>query len=252
MSSAGVAAISAAAALLSSALTGGISYLVTRKTFQHDGEQLATQLASERDVAREDRDQGRRKEAYVSLLQYMFWLSDVNAIGQRVVDRQHDAIADLRPGGRLPSTEEEAASERAAFLAAGPTPGERKRIAAGPTSRDNAATWALVNGLSSDAVLNAFEALMDCDRELSMAQRGLQISLLRDPEASAGAEASEIDEAAERARRQILAAAKTYEAVGSVIEAHKNFEAAFEKVKPLVRSELDQARPSARRPAEGT
>jgi hypothetical protein len=242
MDSAGVAAVGAGAALLSSALTGRVTYLVTRTTLEHDATQLASRLASEHDAAREEREQERREKAYVSLLEYTFWLSDANAIHRRVVTRQHDAISALRPSGRLPTTEEEAAAEEAAFLGAGPIAGEQERLDAGPTSKDNAATWALVTALSSDAVLSAFEELMECDAVFSSKLRSLQNSLLHKPQATAGAGTTGIAQTAKTATEQIEAAARTFEAVVDVIDAHEKFQESSKKIEALVRAELDQTR----------
>lgn len=242
MDSVGVAAVGAGAALLSSALTGRVTYLVTRTTLEHDATQLASRLASEHDAAREEREQERREKAYVSLLEYTFWLSDANAIHHRVVTRQHDAIAALRPSGRLPTTEEEAAAEEAAFLGAGPIAGEQERLDAGPTSKDNAATWALVTALSSNAVLSAFEELMECDAVFSSKLRSLQNSLLHKPQATAGVGTTGIAQTAKTATEQIEAAARTFEAVVDVIDAHEKFQESFKKIEALVRAELDQTR----------
>src|SRR5580658_1805575 len=96
-------AIAAAAAIVASALTGVITWGATRTTLKHNSDNLKiqlshertnleTQLAHERRAAREDRDQERRKDAYVSLLKYVYWLSYVNSVRRLVVQKGADGV----------------------------------------------------------------------------------------------------------------------------------------------------------------
>ena len=248
MDSAAVVA-GAGAAILASALTGLTTFWATRETLKHNSSDLATQLADERDAAREDREQDRRKEAYVSLLRYVFWLSDVNRISRRVIARQHSAVSNLRTDGGAPGTSEEAASERAAFESAGPTPEEQRRLDAGPTGEDNAATNALVTALSSNAVLGAFEELMERDRDFASKQRSVAVALLREPKPTRvetsvddAADADQVSQAADAAKKVIESAARLLDAIRQAVDAGKEFDDAAEKLRKLVRGELQQPR----------
>lgn len=62
----------AGAAILASALTGRTTSRATRDTLEHNSSALVTQLTGEREAAREDREQDRLEQAYVSLLKYVF------------------------------------------------------------------------------------------------------------------------------------------------------------------------------------
>jgi hypothetical protein len=236
----------ASAAILASVLTGWTTFRATRETLKYNSSALATQLRGEREGAREDREQDRRKETYVSLLKYVFWLSNVNQINRRVVARQHSAVAKLRPDGRPPKTAEAAGAERAAFVDAGPTEEEQLRVDGGPTSEDNAATYALVTALSSDKVLRAFEELMDCDRAFASKQVGVAVALLREPKPTAVeprvADTSDVEQITpvEDARQVIDAAVRLSEAIKQMIDAGKDFDDAVKKISKLVRDELKE------------
>jgi len=168
----------AGAAILASGLTGLTTFRATRETLEHNSSALATQLTGERNAAREDREQDRRQEAYVSLLKYVFWLSNVIDISRRVIARQHAAVSKFRQDDSSPRTSAAADAERAAFVDAGPTGEEQRGLDAGPTSEDNATTYALVTALASDEVLRLFEELVKRDRAFSSRQRDVEAALL--------------------------------------------------------------------------
>jgi hypothetical protein len=212
-------AVGAGAAILASALTGAITFWATRETLTHNSSDLATQLTHERHAAREEREQDRRKEAYISLLRYVFWLSNVNYISRRVIARQHSAVSQLREGGNLPRTSEAAAAERAAFVDAGPTADEKQRLDTGPTSKDNAETYAIVTALSSDAVMHAFEDLVERDHVFSSKQHAVAVALLSEPKppttettVAGTTDADQVAQAADAATQVIHAAVRLFDA----------------------------------------
>jgi hypothetical protein len=232
-SSIAAAAIGAGAALLGSALAGSTTYLATKKTLAHSSSQLTAKLSNERDAAREEREQERLKEAYVTLLKYVFWLQDVNSIRKRVVTRQYAAIAALKPDRGPQRTVQDAASLKDAFLGAGASEQEQRRLEAGPTYQDNAATWALVKAVSSDAVLAAFEALMERDDAYSSRQVDVERALLHEPESTTVTEA---------ARQRLKATGTLLTATWKMIDAGEVFDTAADTLTSLAREELKQAR----------
>lgn len=248
MSSADTAAIAAGAAVLASALTGLSTFLVGRETIKRNSGDLATrlerntadlgtQLVHERAAAREDRDQARRLDAYIALLKYVFWLRDVKNIAVIVVNRQQSAIQNLRPDGRLPTTAEAAAAERAMVLEVGPTAQEQKLLDAGPNSEDNAATYALVTAVASDAVLQAFEELMDRDRAVSSGSDAVADALWRGIEPISAEQT--IDESTGAFTQIIEAATDLLKATFQFLGAAAKFDEAVENLRKLVRSELN-------------
>jgi hypothetical protein len=246
-SSISAALIGAGAAILGGAGAGLTTYLVTKRTLGHSSSELTTRLGDERDAAREEREQERLREAYVTLLRYVFWLADVNSISRRIVARQHSAITDLGAS----KTSQDAASERDAFVSAGPTEQEQQRLDAGPTYKDNAATWALVKALSSDAVLAAFEKLMERDHTFSFKRRDVEAALVRGPKPATGqaaiadsAASQQIRHTAEAAKQNLKAAGRLLAVTSEMIDAGKKFEGAVETLTDLVRAELKQARPT--------
>src|SRR6266568_783956 len=184
-------AIAAAAAIGASALTGVITFWSTRETLksnttslktqlEHERADLVTQLKHERGGAREDRDQERRKDAYVSLIKYAYWLSYVNLILRRVTSRRVDALAKVRMENAMvrmesgtPRTTEYVAIERAAFFDVIPTPEEQKQLDARPPNEETAVMRALVTAVATDAVFDAFNELLSRDRDLSSKMTGL-------------------------------------------------------------------------------
>lgn len=223
------------------------TFLATRKTLQQGSSDLATQLAAERYAAREDREQDRRKEAYISLLRYVFWLSDVNHVSRTIIARQHAVLSNLRDDGSASKTGQEAVSARAVFESAGPTRKEQRRLDTGPTVEDNAATYALVVALSSNAVLDAFEELMKCDSKFFSKQVGMGAALLRKPKRAKVdatvdniSDAAQIDNAADVARQTIESVAHLINASNQLMEAGKDFKNAVEKIRKLVRAELQR------------
>jgi hypothetical protein len=244
-SSVAAAFIGASAAILGSVGAGCTTYLATRRTLANSSSELTTRLKDERDAAREEREQERLKEAYVTLLRYVFWLSDVNSIERGIVTRQHSAITNLRADRGAPKTSQDAASEINAFVSAGPTEHEQQRLDAGPTHKDNAATWALVKALSSDAVLTAFEELMKRDHKFSSSRRDVEVALLRKPSSATveGVVADTDPEQIRQATKQKLEATKRLlVSTSNMIDAGKEVESAVETLTDLVRTELTQAR----------
>ena len=235
--------------MLGSAGAGFTTYLVTKRTLGHSSSELTTRLGDERDAAREEREQERLKEAYVTLLRYVFWLSDVNSISEKIVARQHSAITDLRGEQGAPKTSQDAASERDAFVSAGPTEQEQRRLDAGPTYEDNANTWALVKALASDPVLAAFEELMERDHTFSSKQSDVEAALLREPKSATVAAAvadsaasQQIRHTAEAATQNLKAAARLLATTSEMIDAGEKFDGAVKTLTDLVRAELKQAR----------
>jgi len=245
----------AGAAILASGLTGLTTFRATRETLEHNSSALATQLTGERNAAREDREQDRRQEAYVSLLKYVFWLSNVIDISRRVIARQHAAVSKFRQDDSSPRTSAAADAERAAFVDAGPTGEEQRGLDAGPTSEDNATTYALVTALASDEVLRLFEELVKRDRAFSSRQRDVEAALLRDPKPTtvettvAGrTDADQVTRAADAARHVIDAAARLFDAINQVVDAGKDFKDTVEKIRTQVRAELKLVRAELKEP----
>jgi hypothetical protein len=238
------AAIAAGAAIGASALTGLSTARATRATLRHDSKSLEKQLTHQRTASREDRDEARRREAYVPLLTYVVWLSNFNYISRRVLERRYNAVVALRGNSGLPpNTVEALESERVAFFRAGPTDEETAVLGAGPTSNENAATYALATALASEAVLEAFKDLTARDRAYSDAVAGVTVALLVTAEPMTLDETA-IADAATAATQVILAAEKLFNAIQRAVTAGNEFDASDRNIKELIRSEFHQVRPS--------
>jgi hypothetical protein len=196
------AAIAAGAAVAASALTGVFTTWGTRRTLDRGSvnlvEQLKsqtanlmTQLGHERTAAREDRDQERRKDAYVPLLKYVYWLQSVSLANWTVINRAIDSVLALRRESYdatsvlPPRTTEWAAAENAAFEAAAEAnPEEQEEVGAGPTREEGAALRALVEAVATDAVRDAFHRVNRTSRDWDFSRYRVKGALLPEPKSS--------------------------------------------------------------------
>jgi hypothetical protein len=213
--------IAAAAAIGTSALTCSITFWATRETLksnttrlktqlEHERADLVTQLTGERDAAREDRDQERRKDAYVSLVKYAYWLSYVNIVVRGVTLRRIEAYTaarlksvDERIEGGAQETAESRAIARAAFFGVEPTPEEQKQLDSVPSDEETANMRALVTAVATGDVLDAFKELVSADRNLSAQMNSLAAAVVREPKSLAVGDSTPPD-----VRQEVEAAAK--------------------------------------------
>jgi hypothetical protein len=213
--------IAAAAAIGASALTGSITFLTTRETIksntnslktqlEQERANLVTQLIGERNAAREDRDQERRKDAYVSLVKYAYWLSYVNIVVRGVTSRRIEAYTAARLKSvdeRIESGEQETAASRAvetvAFFGVEPTREEQKQLDSVPSDEETAVMRALVTAVATGDVLDAFKEMMSADRNLSAKMNFLAVAVVREPKSFVVSDSTPAD-----VRQEVDAAAK--------------------------------------------
>jgi hypothetical protein len=212
------AGIAAGAALAGSALTGFIAVKVSGDQIEAERARLSEQLGDERQAAREERDQDRRLQAYVSLLDHVAWLSFCFDVRRRAVTRLVTALGDIRAqAGFTPRPD--SAEEKAAVKETGPTSEERKIIEEGPTNKDGT-RLALAAAVSSDGVLGAFEDFQRVQRELFSNLNKAEAAALYPRKGTGGPTASN--------------------ALDEANELYQAFVRAAKQVRKLVRTELNE------------
>lgn len=215
---AAIAAIAAGAALAGSALTGLIAVKVSGDQIEAERARLSEQLAEERQVAREERDQDRRLEAYVALLEHVDWLSFCFDVRRRAVTRLITALGDIRTQAGF-SPRPDSVEEKTAVKETGPTMEERKIIEEGPTNQDGT-TLALATAVSSDVVLDAFEDFQRVQRELFSNLNKAEAAALYPRKGTVDPTASN--------------------ALSEVNELYQNYVGVAKQVRALVRTELNE------------
>jgi hypothetical protein len=244
-------AIAAGAAVVASGLTGLITLRATKASLKQNSDDLGTQLdhesggldlqlRHERAAAREDRDQERRKDAYVSLLKYASWRAYDNLVLWRIASRGIGGVRRIRGENDWKRTPDSAKAERDAFFGAKPTDAEQKELDAAPTGEERATTDALVTAVASDAVFKAFEQLLSKDQDFRSRYRALVDVLRQEPEPppavdelGTAAALSENKDAGEFAIAEIRFS-----------KASDEFHDAVKEIQQLVRTELNHP-PSA-------
>jgi hypothetical protein len=245
------AALAVSTAIGASALTGLVTWLSTKATLasnatgirrQLESERavLVTQLQQERIAAREDRNQERRKEAYVALLKYVYWVWSVNLADRTIASRRVSAFTALREANSIarrrdgtPRSAESVAAERAAFFDVELTSEESAQRGSGPSDEERANTRALVNAVATKEVLTAFNELLSKDRDMSDQILSIGIAVVSDPAPAAADSADDARQEAKAAESlsEATMAARQEADDDAIAELHKTNAAALTVVR---------------------
>ena len=148
--------VGAAAALVGGGIGAWASLKTTQKSLDSENDLQKVKMAEDKDLAREEREYGQRREAYAPMMKYLSWAIYVNRARTTVAQRRFDAVNAVQLMNVQDVTEEAVAKMQKAYDDSGPTPIEEEVLNAAPPADERFTTLGLVTAFGSEDVVSGF------------------------------------------------------------------------------------------------